>query len=140
MRATDSGHDQGVLPTLGLGPHATLRIESFKPHAGNELTFELRFNITADHMGERWQGRYAGIEDHVYAEIEGLGRVHGVCIDEQPTPPAQSITHRLRFTFDNDHLAVIRAGAEFGFGVDDDRMRVGVRVKRQILQRLFGTS
>ncbi|MEZ5465721.1 MAG: DUF3501 family protein [Lysobacteraceae bacterium] len=117
-----------------------LQLESFGRHAGNELIVELRFSTPADRMGERWQDRYTGIENHVYAEIEGLGRIQGLLIDQRSRPPTESIIHRFRFTFDNDHLAVIRAGAEFGFGVDDDRMRVGVRVKRQILLPLLGET
>jgi len=37
--------------------------------------------------------------------------------------------HFLRFECSAEQIAAVRAGAEFGFGIDDERLRVGATVE-----------
>ncbi|MGQ0802107.1 MAG: DUF3501 family protein [Pseudomarimonas sp.] len=73
-----------------------------------------------------------GIEQQIYAEVEGLGR--SFALVEQISSPAQSSSvhglQYLRFEFSPEQIMAVRAGAEFGFGIDDDRMRVAHTLKR----------
>ena len=137
MNTHDAKREKNSLQTLELGPHATLRLASFKPHSDNELVAELRIHAPGGRNDDQWQDRYAGIEDYVYAEIEGLGRAQSKTIDLVTAPKADAIICHLRFSLGDDHITAILAGAEFGFGVDDDRMRVGARVKRALLDTLL---
>jgi hypothetical protein len=76
-----------------------------------------------------------------YAEVEGLGRVFGVALDGAgcgagPTPDTAKGVW-LRFGFGADQLAALRLGAEFGFGIDHPRFRVGAMVKRALRAALL---
>jgi len=74
----------------------------------------------------------SGIEHHVYAEVEGHGRTFAVADKSRWHDAAQSAkTLRcLCFEFTDDQIEAPRAGAGFGFGIDDDRMRVAHTLKR----------
>lgn len=78
------------------------------------------------------QADLSGIEQRVYAEVEGLGRRFGrhAAPAEMSVARAQARSFRMRFEFSAEQISCIRAGAEFGFGIDDDRMRVGHSLKR----------
>lgn len=80
--------------------------------------------------------KLGGIEHRVYAEIEGLGRSFAIADEDLPRSDdgKTSAVHFLRFEFTDEHITAIRAGADFGFGIDDDRMRVGARLKGDALQ------
>ena len=73
-----------------------------------------------------------GIEHRVYAEIEGLGRSFAIVEQARSRSEDSRIPtlHLLRFELTPDQIMAIRAGAEFGFGIHDDRMRVGHTLKR----------
>ncbi len=73
------------------------------------------------------------LEHRVYAEIEGHGRSFAI-LAAKPDYLAndQDLARSfLRFEFSPDQIAALRAGADLGFGIDDDRMRVGARVKSE---------
>lgn len=75
----------------------------------------------------------------VYAEVEGHGRSFAR-LDAKPDLGASDPTsprHFLRFEFSPAQIAALRAGADFGFGIDDDRMRVGAMVKRELRASLL---
>lgn len=75
--------------------------------------------------------RLAGIEHKVYAEVEGLGRAIAVADEDMERSNADktAAVHFLRFEFSAEQIAALRAGADFGFGIDDERLRVGATVK-----------
>jgi len=75
--------------------------------------------------------RLADIEHRVYAEVEGQGRAFAIADEDMQRSNADktSAVHFLRFEFSAEQIAALRAGAEFGFGIDDDRLRVGRPVK-----------
>lgn len=76
--------------------------------------------------------RLGGIEHRVYAEVEGLGRTYAIADEDMDRSNSEktSAVHFLRFEFSAEQIAALRAGAEFGFGIDDERLRVGHTVKR----------
>ncbi|PKM15024.1 MAG: DUF3501 domain-containing protein [Gammaproteobacteria bacterium HGW-Gammaproteobacteria-2] len=76
--------------------------------------------------------RLGGIEHRVYAEIEGLGRAFAIADEDMDRSNSEktSAVHFLRFEFSAEQIAALRAGADFGFGIDDERLRVGHTVKR----------
>jgi len=76
--------------------------------------------------------RLGGIEHKVYAEVEGLGRAFAIADEdmERSNSEKTSAVHFLRFAFSAEQIAALRAGADFGFGIDDERLRVGHTVRR----------
>lgn len=76
--------------------------------------------------------RLGGIEHKVYAEVEGLGRAFAIADEdmERSNSEKTSAVHFLRFAFSAEQIAALRAGADFGFGIDDERLRVGHTLKR----------
>ncbi|PKM08286.1 MAG: DUF3501 domain-containing protein [Gammaproteobacteria bacterium HGW-Gammaproteobacteria-4] len=75
--------------------------------------------------------RLGGIEHKVYAEVEGLGRAFAIADEdmERSNSEKTSAVHFLRFAFSAEQIAALRAGADFGFGIDDERLRVGHTLK-----------
>ena len=85
---------------------------------------------------ENWPLRFLGIENNVYAEVEGLGRTTTFVDATTSVVRPDGIVHRLVFEFTPEQVEAVRLGADLGFGINDDRMRVGVRARsksRQIL-------
>lgn len=79
------------------------------------------------------------LENRVYAEVEGHGRSFAT-LEQRPDRGANEPASPgclLRFEFSPSQLAALRVGAEFGFGIDDDRMRVGAMVKRELRASLL---
>jgi hypothetical protein len=76
--------------------------------------------------------RLGGIEHKVYGEVEGLGRAFAIADEDMDRSNSEktSAVHFLRFEFSAEQIAALRAGADFGFGIDDERLRVGHTVKR----------
>ncbi len=76
--------------------------------------------------------RLGGIEHKVYGEVEGLGRAFAIADEDMDRSNSEktSAVHFLRFEFGAEQIAALRAGADFGFGIDDERLRVGHTVKR----------
>lgn len=83
--------------------------------------------------------RLGGIEHRVYGEVEGLGRSFAIADEDLPRSEDDktAAVHFLRFEFSPEQILAIRAGAEFGFGIDDDRMRVGGKLKSAQVQALL---
>ncbi|PIQ38679.1 MAG: hypothetical protein COW59_00705 [Lysobacterales bacterium CG17_big_fil_post_rev_8_21_14_2_50_64_11] len=76
--------------------------------------------------------RLGDIEHKVYAEVEGLGRAFAIADEDMQRSNSEktAAVHFLRFEFSAEQIAALRAGAEFGFGIDDERLRVGHTLKR----------
>lgn len=75
--------------------------------------------------------RLVGIEHRIYAEVEGLGRAVAIADEdmERSNDVKTSAVHFLRFEFSAEQIAALRAGADFGFGIDDERLRLGAMAK-----------
>ncbi len=83
--------------------------------------------------------RLGGIEHKVYAEVEGSGRAFAIADEdmERSNSEKTSAVHFLRFAFSAEQIAALRAGADFGFGIDDERLRVGHTLKRDVRAALL---
>lgn len=83
--------------------------------------------------------RLAGIEHRVYAEIEGNERAFAIADEDLDRSSAgkTSAVHFLRFEFSPAQIAALRDGADFGFGIDDDRLRIGAVAKGPIRTALL---
>jgi hypothetical protein len=83
--------------------------------------------------------RLAEIEHKVYAEVEGHGRAVAIADEDMDRSNGEktSAVHFLRFEFSREQIAALRAGADFGFGIDDERLRVGATVKGEIRAALL---
>lgn len=75
--------------------------------------------------------RLGGIEHRVYAEVEGLGQSFAIADEDLDRSEDQktAAVHFLRFELSPEQILAVRAGADFGFGIADDRMRVGAKLK-----------
>lgn len=75
--------------------------------------------------------RLVGIEHRIYAEVEGLGRAVAIADEdmERSNDVKTSAVHFLRFEFSAEQIAALRVGADFGFGIDDERLRLGAMAK-----------
>jgi len=122
---------------LELGPHASLQFLARSPLDGRRLRAELRIRAPDNHAGHHWQPHFAGIEFRLYAEIEGLGRATALVDGMAAASDPDAIVHQLVFELSAEQVDAVRLGADLGFGVDDDRMRVGARVKGQLLATLL---
>lgn len=112
---------------LELGPHGSLRFQPPAQADGRRLEAELRIDPPDGNAEPDWPLRFAGIEYRLYAEVEGLGRATTLLDATASVSTPAAIVHRLVFEFSTEQIDSIRLGADLGFGVDDDRMRVGVR-------------
>lgn len=76
-----------------------------------------------------------------YAEVEGLGRVFGIAVDDgaRDADPAGDSAQGvwLQFAFSADQISTLRLGADFGFGIDHPQLRVGAMVKRALRASLL---
>jgi hypothetical protein len=65
-----------------------------------------------------------GIEDRVFAEVEGIGRATTHADEDLPRSSGArtAAVHFLRFAFAREATAALRAGAGLAFGIDDARM------------------
>ncbi|MDZ4350146.1 MAG: DUF3501 family protein [Xanthomonadaceae bacterium] len=98
---------------------------------GSNLKATLLFEYADVEQRKRELARLGGIEHKVYAEVEGLGQVFAIADEDLDRSEADktSAVHFMRFEFSPAQIMALRAGADFGFGIDDDRMRVGATVK-----------
>lgn len=65
-----------------------------------------------------------GIEDRVFAEVEGIGRATTHADEDLPRSSGArtAAVHFLRFAFAPEATAALRAGAGLAFGIEDARM------------------
>lgn len=99
---------------------------------GRNLKATLQFEYTNSAQRSTALANLGGIEERIYGEVEGLGRSNAIVeeilvLDESGEPHSVQF---LRFEFSSEQIITVRAGAEFGFGIDDDRMRVAHTLKR----------
>lgn len=99
---------------------------------GHNLKATMLVEFPDEAQRKRELARLAGIEHKVYAEVEGHGRAVAIADEDMERSNAEktSAVHFLRFEFTPAQIVALRAGADFGFGIDDARLRVGATVKR----------
>lgn len=90
---------------------------------------------------KRALARLIGIEDKVYVQIEGLGKVFAVADEdlERATDQKTSSVHFLRFELDPAMKDRLKHGAALAIGVDHSNYRISVvRVPEATRQSLIG--
>ena len=106
---------------------------------GHNLKATMLVEFPDEAQRKRELARLAGIEHKVYAEVEGHGRAFAIADEDMDRSNAEktSAVHFLRFEFSGEQIAALRAGADFGFGIDDERLRVGATVKGEVRTALL---
>jgi hypothetical protein len=106
---------------------------------GHNLKATMLVEFPDEAQRKRELARLAGIEHQVYAEVEGHGRAIAIADEDMDRSNAEktSAVHFLRFEFSSEQIAALRAGADFGFGIDDERLRVGATVKGAVRAALL---
>lgn len=127
-------------PTLPLGPNGSLRFLANPPGDPLALHARLRLRFDGAAAAEAALHALAGLPSRLYAEVEGLGRAYAdpaATLSIEAADPACVLIAPLRFALDAGQHAALQAGADFGFGIDDDRLRVGAQVRRALRGQLL---
>ena len=77
---------------------------------------------------QRMLARLIGIEDRVWVQVEGHGRVHAIADEdlERENDDKTSSVHFLRFELDRGMAAAVKRGARLAAGIDHPQYRVAV--------------
>jgi len=88
---------------------------------------------------KRELARLIDIEDRMYIEIEGHGRVYAIADEdlERETPEKTSSVHFLRFEFDEAQRAAIREGASVTLGCDHPNYTASTTIPPETLASLI---
>ena len=92
------------------------------------------------HERKRELARLIGVEDRVFAEVEGHSRVFAIADEDldRSTDEKTSAVHFLRFEFNLAQRAAIRAGAAVKIGCDHTHHPAHVTLTPEILASLAG--
>ena len=92
------------------------------------------------HERRRELARLIGIEDHMFVEVEGHGRVYAIADEDldRETPDKTSAVHFLRFEFTPAMRAAIKAGAAVKLGCDHTNYPAHVTIAPETLASLAG--
>ena len=92
------------------------------------------------HERRRELARLIGIEDHMFVEVEGHGRVYAIADEDldRETPDKTSAVHFLRFEFTPAMRAAIQAGAAVKLGCDHTNYPAHVTIAPETLASLAG--
>jgi len=85
-------------------------------------------------------GRLKGVEDRVWVQVEGCGRVHAIADEdlERENDEKTSSVHFVRFELDAAMKAALRAGARLSLGVDHPAYTVQVDAATAVSAALLG--
>jgi hypothetical protein len=92
------------------------------------------------HERKRELARLIGVEDRVFVEVEGRGRVYAIADEdlERENDDKTSSVHFLRFEFNAAQRSAIRAGASVKIGCDHTSYPAHVTVAADTLASLAG--
>ncbi|MFN4103629.1 MAG: DUF3501 family protein [Tepidimonas sp.] len=92
------------------------------------------------HERRRELARLIGIEDRMFVEVEGHGRVYAIADEDldRETPEKTSAVHFLRFEFTPAMRAAIKAGAAVKLGCDHTNYPAHVTIPPETLASLAG--
>lgn len=84
--------------------------------------------------------RLVGVEDRLFAEVEGQARVYAVADEDldRSTAEKTSAVHFLRFEFSREMRAAVRAGAGVRLGCDHRHYPAHVQIAAETLASLAG--
>lgn len=92
------------------------------------------------HERRRALARLIGIEDRMFVEIEGHGRVYAIADEDldRETPEKTSAVHFLRFELSPEQRAAVKAGAAVILGCDHTHYPAHVTIAPETLASLAG--
>ena len=92
------------------------------------------------HERKRELGRLIGIEDRMFVEVEGHGRVYAIADEDldRETDEKTSAVHFLRFEFPKPMREAVRAGAAVKLGCDHTHYPAHVGLQAETLASLAG--
>ncbi len=105
-------------------------IDAYNPLVPDGSNFKATMLIEYEDEAERRQalGRLKGIEDRVYVEVEGCGRVWAIADEDLERENAEktSAVHFLRFELTPEMAAALKYGVALGIGVDHPAYRAEI--------------
>lgn len=116
-------------------------LEAYNPLIpdGGNLKATAMFEFPDREERRRRLGELAGVEHHIWAQVEGRDRVSAIANEdlERSTEDKTSAVHFLRFEFDEDSIAALKNGAALSFGVDHDKYRHETKLARTAAEALI---
>jgi hypothetical protein len=99
-------------------------LAAYNPLIPSGTNFKATFMIEFPDVEERKHrlAELAGIEDHLFAEVEGSDRVYAVADEDmdRTTENKTSAVHFVRFELDRDMIAALKQRAKLTFGCDHE--------------------
>lgn len=107
-------------------------LSAYNPLIPDGRNWKATFMLEYPDPEERRQalGRLIGIEDRVWVQAAGCARVWAIADEdlERERADKTASVHFVRFEFDADTLAALRAGAAVELGIDHDHYRYALRL------------
>lgn len=101
-------------------------LEAYNPLIpdGRNLKATMLLEFPDHEERRRMLAKLIGIEDRVYAEVEGFPRIFAIADEdlERSNSEKTAAVHFLRFEFGEEQVQALRNGAPLAFGIDDPRM------------------
>lgn len=117
-------------------------IEAYAPLVPDGTNWKATMLIEYPDVNERKRelGRLIGIEDRMFVEVEGQGRVYAIADEDLDRENAEktSAVHFLRFEFSAAQCAAIKAGANVKLGCDHTNYPAHMSIAAETLASLAG--
>ncbi len=117
-------------------------VEAYAPLVPDGSNWKATLLIEYPDINERKRelARLIGIEDRLFIEIEGQGRVYAIADEdlERENEDKTSAVHFLRFEFNAAQRAAIKAGAQVKLGCDHTNYPAHVTIAAETLASLAG--
>jgi len=105
-------------------------LDAYNPLVPDGTNFKATMLIEYEDADERRQAlaRLKGVEDRVWVEVEGCGRVYAIADEDLPRENEQktSSVHFLRFELAPEMIAALKYGVALGVGIDHPACTVAV--------------
>jgi hypothetical protein len=107
---------------------------------GNNWKATMLIEYPDEHERKRELARLIGVEDRMFVEVEGHGRVYAVADEDldRENDEKTSAVHFVRFQFDAAKVQAIRAGAAVKLGCDHTNYPAHMQVTAETLASLAG--
>jgi Protein of unknown function (DUF3501) len=107
---------------------------------GNNWKATMLIEYPDEHERKRELSRLIGVEDRMFVEVEGHGRVYAIADEDldRENDVKTSAVHFVRFQFDAAKVQAIRAGAEVKLGCDHTNYPAHLTVPPEALASLAG--
>jgi hypothetical protein len=107
---------------------------------GNNWKATMLIEFPDEHERKRELSRLIGVEDRMFVEVEGHGRVYAIADEDldRENDVKTSAVHFVRFQFDAAKVQAIRAGAGVKLGCDHTNYPAHMPVSAETLANLAG--